>query len=119
MFVKYIGKNIKNLSKDNIYNVLKVIENYYFLINDNENIETIFEPNLFVIIPILKVKYIGNCEKTSFVKNKIYDVLSIETSFEKDDSYRIIDESEESYLYNKNSFEIIENNMEKIYEKLK
>ena len=60
----------------------------------------------------MKVKYIGE-EKMDYlvkdndialIKDKVYDVLSIE----KYGYYRIIDESEEDYLYPPSFFEIVE-----------
>ena len=70
---------------------------------------------------ILKVKIIENIKiknenmdqryiftLNDLLFNKIYDVISIETGFEKDDTYRIIDESGEDYIYPKELFEIIE-----------
>ena len=115
MYVKYVGDEIKNiLTKNKIYKVLNIIENYYYLIKDDGNIETVFEPNSFKIFALLKVKYIGNSDIFSLIKDKTYDVISIESFFSYNDSYRIIDESEDDYLYHKNSFEIIENNLNEI-----
>jgi len=62
---------------------------------------------------------LNNNKKNSFsiidlIKNKIYDVLSIESGFEKDDTYRIIDESEEDYLYPKDQFIIVQDNRKNI-----
>ena len=59
----------------------------------------------------LKIKYIGEREVDTpnsykifmdVVPNKIYEVLSIEKGF-----YRIIDESEEDYLYPPEKFEVV------------
>lgn len=61
----------------------------------------------------LKIKYIGEREIDTpnsykifmdVIPNKIYEVLSIEKGF-----YRIIDESEEDYLYPPEKFEIVDN----------
>ena len=49
----------------------------------------------------MKVLYIGNSPELN--KNQIYEVLSIES-----DWYRIIDNSEEDYLYPPEEFEIVE-----------
>ena len=61
MYVEYIcEKQNKYLTKKRAYYVLQAIENYYYLIKDNNNIESIYEPHLFKIFPLLRVKYIGN-----------------------------------------------------------
>lgn len=60
----------------------------------------------------MKVKYIGKNKMDYIVKdnyidlmpNKIYDVLAIE----KHGYYRVMDESEEDYLYPPEFFEIVE-----------
>lgn len=52
----------------------------------------------------MKVKYIGETDLVYMIKDKIYDVLSIEKGW-----YRIIDEEEEDYLYPPELFEIVEN----------
>jgi hypothetical protein len=111
MYVQFISeKENKFLTKNKIYEVLQIKESYYYLIKDDVNIETVYEPNLFRIVPILKVKYIEDFDKFSLIKNKIYDVLSIESGFQENDMYRIIDETSEDYLFHKDSFEIVENN---------
>lgn len=60
----------------------------------------------------VKVKYIGEKEVSipdsyklffDVIPNKIYDVLSVEKGW-----YRIVDESEEDYLYPPEKFEIVE-----------
>lgn len=50
----------------------------------------------------MKIKYVGERE-VDIIPDKVYDVLSIER-----DWYRIVDESEEDYLYPPNLFEIVE-----------
>lgn len=61
----------------------------------------------------LKIKYIGEREIDTpnsykifmdVIPNKIYEVLSIEKGF-----YRIVDESEEDYLYPPEKFEVVDN----------
>ena len=114
MYIEYIGqKHNKSLTKNKVYFVSQIIENYYYLIKDDDGIESIYEPHLFKIFPLLKVKYIGD-DNISLIKNKIYDVISIESLFSENDTYQIIDETDEDYLFHKNCFEIIENNIEKI-----
>ena len=51
----------------------------------------------------MKVKYIGEYYKVSLIKNKVYDVISVE-----DGAYRIVDETEEHFLFPANEFEIVE-----------
>lgn len=52
----------------------------------------------------MKVKYIGNLDDVDLTENKIYKVLSVEKGW-----YRIIDDSDDNYLYPPDIFEIIEN----------
>ena len=49
----------------------------------------------------MKVKYIGESD-VSLTKQKIYDVLAVE-----DGLYRIVDDTEEDYLFYPEEFEII------------
>ena len=51
----------------------------------------------------MKVKYIGETDPTTFIKGKIYEVISIEQKW-----YRIVDETNEDYLYPPDKFEIVE-----------
>ena len=51
----------------------------------------------------MKVRYIGDYYKVSLIKGNIYEVIGIEG-----DWYRIIDESDEDYLYPVEEFEIVE-----------
>lgn len=51
----------------------------------------------------MKVKYIGEDDPLGLLNDKVYDVLSIEK-----DWYRIIDETNEDYLFPPELFEIIE-----------
>ena len=51
----------------------------------------------------MKVKYIGEYYKFSLINNKVYDVISVE-----DGAYRIVDETEEDFLFPANEFEIVE-----------
>ena len=131
-YIEYIGSNKANtLINGNIYKVVDIIENYYYKIMDYSNVELIVEPHLTKIFPILKVKIDENIKKQNekmdqryvftlndLLLNKVYDVISIETGFKKDDTYRIIDESEEDYMYPKEIFEIVEDNR-KIIENIK
>lgn len=51
----------------------------------------------------MKVKYIGETNSATFINGKEYEVLSVEK-----DWLRIVDETEEDYLYPPVEFEIIE-----------
>ena len=51
----------------------------------------------------MKVRYIGEGSPMTCTNGKIYEVLSIEL-----DSYRIIDDTDEDYLYDIKNFEIVE-----------
>ena len=51
----------------------------------------------------MKIQYIGDYYKVSLIKNKIYDVMSIESNW-----YRIMDETGDDYLYAPEQFKIIE-----------
>ena len=51
----------------------------------------------------MKVKYKGETSFLIATKGKIYNVLSVEKEW-----YRIVDNSEEDYLYPPDEFEIVE-----------
>ncbi len=51
----------------------------------------------------MKVRYIKETDRSTFTKDKVYDVISIEDGW-----YRIVDETNEDYLYPPNWFEIVE-----------
>ncbi|WP_455257316.1 hypothetical protein [Peptoniphilus asaccharolyticus] len=51
----------------------------------------------------MKVKYLGKSEGISLTKNKIYEALGYESGF-----IRIIDDTEEDYLYDQELFEIVD-----------
>ena len=52
----------------------------------------------------MKVRYVRE-RKMDIIPDKIYEVLSIERGW-----YRIIDESEEDYLYPPENFEVVDKN---------
>lgn len=54
----------------------------------------------------MKVKYMGE-DSVSLTNNKIYDVVAIE-----EDWYRIVDNTEEDYLFNPDEFEVVEEQQE-------
>lgn len=51
----------------------------------------------------MKVKYIGETDSATFNSDEVYDVLSVEGGW-----YRIIDKTNEDYLYPPELFEVIE-----------
>lgn len=51
----------------------------------------------------MKVKYLGETSFLELTHGKVYNVLSIEK-----DWYRIIDDSDDDYLYPPDEFEIVE-----------
>lgn len=51
----------------------------------------------------MKVKYNGEATSYGLEKDEIYEVISIENKF-----YRIVDKSNEDYLYSQDYFEIVE-----------
>ena len=114
-FGEYLGKCINGvLTNNKIYKIKNLVENYYYLIDDDSSVESVFEPHLFKIRPLLKVKYIGDYYKMSLSKNSIYEVISITN----DGWYRIIDETNEDYMFSKNAFVIIENLIDEELSKL-
>lgn len=50
----------------------------------------------------MKVKYIGQSD-VSLTEGKIYEVISVE-----EDWYRIIDDTDDDYLFSPDEFEIVE-----------
>ena len=53
----------------------------------------------------MKVRYIGNCYPASLQHNKIYDVIEIDPVC---GWYRIMDETEEDYLFPPDIFDVLE-----------
>lgn len=53
----------------------------------------------------MKVKYIDKTDPYALLNKKVYEVLSISKCSGR---YRIIDETDEDYLYPKEMFEIVE-----------
>ena len=51
----------------------------------------------------MKVKYLGETSFLELTHGKIYDVLSIEKGW-----YRLVDDSDEDYLYPPEDFEVVE-----------
>ena len=128
-FIEYTGvKDTNSFTTGGIYKVVDIIDHYYYLVIDNNNEEYVLEPHLTRIFPLLKVRIKNdlkeseknnNNKKNSFsiidlIKNKIYDVLAIESISKNDIAYRIIDESDEDYLYPKDQFIIVQDNRKNI-----
>ena len=53
----------------------------------------------------MKVKYLGETSPLELIRDKTYEVLSIEGEW-----YRIVDETDEDHLYPPEDFEIVEPN---------
>lgn len=51
----------------------------------------------------MKVKYLGESDPLGLINGKVYDVLSVEYGY-----YRIVDETDEDFLYDSDSFEVVE-----------
>lgn len=51
----------------------------------------------------MKVKYLGESDPLELIKGKVYDVISVEKEW-----YRIVDETDEDYLYPPDAFDIVE-----------
>lgn len=51
----------------------------------------------------MKVKYIGESDPLALINGKVYEVLSIEYGY-----YRIVDETDDDYLYDTDLFEVVE-----------
>lgn len=51
----------------------------------------------------MKVKYTGESDPLSLMNDKVYEVLSIEYGY-----YRIVDETDDDYLYESELFEVVE-----------
>lgn len=54
---------------------------------------------------MMKVKFLGKTSFLMLTHDKIYDVLSVEKEW-----YRVIDDSDDDYLYPPELFEIVEPN---------
>lgn len=53
----------------------------------------------------MKVKYLGETSPLELIHDKVYEVLSVEREW-----YRIVDETDEDYLYPPEDFEVVESN---------
>ena len=51
----------------------------------------------------MKVKYLGESDPLGLINGKVYEALSIEYGY-----YRIVDETGEDFLYDSDSFEVVE-----------
>lgn len=53
----------------------------------------------------MKVRFLGETSFLELTHDKVYDVLSVEKGW-----YRIVDDSDEDYLYPPEDFEVVEPN---------
>ena len=51
----------------------------------------------------MKVRYLGKSEGISLTENKIYESLGYESGF-----IRVVDDTDEDYLYDPDKFEVVE-----------
>jgi hypothetical protein len=61
----------------------------------------------------LKVRFIGKGSAMTVTHGEVYEVLAIE-----DDSYRIIDDTDEDYLYPMSAFQIIPDGTKAIFDQV-
>jgi hypothetical protein len=108
MKVCYLGKTIVDkIYNDKIYDAIQFDKDNYCIRDDTGN-KSIYSKNLFREIQILcKAKYIGKSCSFGCIYGHIYDIIS---NFD-DYAYEIIDETNQSYMYQKFDFEIIPNNV--------
>ena len=108
MKVLYLGKTISNkIYNDTIYDAI-VKDRKYFLIKDDTGNKNTYEKSLFKEIHILfKVKFLGRSNSLGCINGNIYNI----TSDLDDLFYEVIDETKQTYMYLKNDFEIIPNNI--------
>jgi|LSPZ01.1.fsa_nt_gi hypothetical protein len=52
----------------------------------------------------MKVRYLGESDPLTLLHGKVYDVVSIDTVW---NDYRIVDETDEDYLYPIDEFEVV------------
>ena len=113
MKVLYLGKTIVNqIYNDVVYEAVSM-DFKNFIIKDNSGHKNVYPKTAFKEIHVLyKAKYIGETDITDLVVGNIYDI----TSDMDDDFYEIIDETSETYMYPKEFFEVIPNNVN-VFEK--
>ncbi len=51
----------------------------------------------------MKVRYIGESDPLGLINGKVYEVLEVDGDY-----YRIVDETDEDYLYEADSFETVD-----------
>lgn len=56
----------------------------------------------------MKVKYLGESDPLMLLHDKIYDVMAVEDHGDLGTWYRIVDETEEDYIYPAEGFEVVE-----------
>lgn len=56
----------------------------------------------------MKVRYLGESNPFRLLHNKVYDVMAIEGDEKIGDWYRIVDETDDDYIYPAAGFEIVE-----------
>ena len=56
----------------------------------------------------MKVKYMGETDSLTLIHGKVYEVISVEKGPGEEDWYRIVDETQDDYLYHCDNFEIVD-----------
>ncbi len=56
----------------------------------------------------LKGKYLGESDDLGCINGKVYNIVAIQSFWNPDDVYAVVDETGEAYLYDRKLFEIIE-----------
>ena len=113
MKVQYLGKTIVNqIYNDSIYEAVSM-DSVNYTIKDNSGHKNVYPKTFFKEIHVLyKAKYIGETDITDLIVGNIYDI----TSDMDEDFYEVIDETSETYMYPKEFFEVIPNNVN-VFEK--
>ena len=106
MKVIYNGKTIPNvIYKDIIYEAISA-DKMNYRIKDDSGHKNIYPKSEFKEIHIIcKARYTGKSDDWGCINGNIYDI----TAINYDIFYEVIDETRQTYMYQKNCFEIIPN----------
>lgn len=106
MKIRWLGADgFQDMSNGEIYTFRKE-ENGNFRIWEDGDDVLLYPPDLFEIVEIrpgAKVRWLGPTKFLMLTHHRIYTVLSVEKEW-----YRVIDDSEEDYLYPPEAFEIVD-----------
>ena len=62
----------------------------------------------------MKVRYLGESDPFMLLNGKVYDVMEVEDHGKAGIWYRIVDETEEDYIYPAEGFEIVSGSVEEL-----